>query len=158
MRKTSAILLAAALPMAVQAANTEFTYGGFIKFDAMYSQYGDGAGPTLAVGRDFYVPATILVAGEKGSSTDFNARSSRINFKTVTTLDNGEKVTGFVELDFLTTTEGDERASNSFAPRLRHAYFSYNNVLVGQTWTTFMNVGALPEMVDFFGVSEGTVF
>src|SRR5690606_31766558 len=44
------------------------------------------------------------------------------------------------------------------APRLRHAYFSYNNVLVGQTWTTFMNVGALPEMVDFFGVSEGTVF
>src|SRR5690606_30404251 len=83
---------------------------------------------------------------------------SRFNFKTVTTLDNGEKVTGFVELDFLTHTDGDERASNSYSPRLRHAYFSYNNVLVGQTWTTFMNVGALPEMVDFFGVSEGTVF
>lgn len=162
MRKTSAILLAAALPMAVQAANTEFTYGGFIKFDAMYSQYNDGAAANagaLEVGRDFYVPAAIPTGnGEKTSATDFTARSSRFNFKTVTTLDNGEKVTGFVELDFLTTTEGDERASNSFAPRLRHAYFSYNNVLVGQTWTTFMNVGALPEMVDFFGVSEGTVF
>src|SRR5690606_11373005 len=161
MRKTSAILLAAALPMAVQAANTEFTYGGFIKFDAMYSQYSDGAATNagaLEVGRDFYVPAAIPTAGDSTSSTDFTARSSRFNFKTVTTLDNGEKVTGFVELDFLTTTEGDERASNSFAPRLRHAYFSYNNVLVGQTWTTFMNVGALPEMVDFFGVSEGTVF
>lgn len=161
MRKTSAILLAAALPMAVQAANTEFTYGGYIKFDAMYSQYSDGAaanGGALEVGRDFYVPAAIPTAGEETSSVDFTARSSRFNFKTVTTLDNGEKVTGFVEMDFLTTTEGDERASNSFAPRLRHAYFSYNNVLVGQTWTTFMNVGALPETVDFFGVSESTVF
>src|SRR5690606_37683395 len=160
MRKTSAILLAAALPMAVQAANTEFTYGGFIKFDAMYSQYSDGDLGAGSVGRDFYVPATIpteTATSDSTGSTDFTARSSRFNFKTVTTLDNGEKVTGFVELDFLTTTEGDERASNSFAPRLRHAYFSYNNVLVGQTWTIFMNVGALPEMVDFFGVSDGTV-
>ncbi len=39
MRKTSAILLAAALPMAVQAANTEFSYGGYIKLDAMMSTY-----------------------------------------------------------------------------------------------------------------------
>jgi len=146
--------------MAVQAANTEFTYGGFIKFDAMYSQYGDGDIAAANMGRDFYVPFATPTnsSGNETNALDFSAKSSRFNFKTVTTLDNGEKVTGFVEMDFLGSAQGNEVASNSYSPRLRHAYFSYNNVLVGQTWTTFMNVGALPEMVDFFGVSEGTVF
>src|SRR5690606_4572052 len=108
--------------------------------------------------RDFYVPGTIPTGADKTSSTDLTARSSRFNLKTVTTLDNGEKVTGFVELDFLTHTDGTEANSNSYSPRLRHAFFTYNNLTFGQTWTTFMIVGALPELVDFFGVSEGTVF
>src|SRR5690606_36723831 len=97
-------------------------------------------------------------SGNQNNALDFRAESSRFNFKTVTTLDTGENVTGFVEMDFVGSAQGNEVASNSCSPLLRHAYFSYNNVLVGQTWTTFMNVGALPEMVDFFGVSEGTVF
>jgi hypothetical protein len=82
---------------------------------------------------------------------------SRLNFKTVTTTDSGEKVTGFIEMDFLTTS-GNEVVSNSNSPRLRHAFFTYNNLTFGQTWSTFMNVGALPETVDFLGVSDGTVF
>ncbi|QQD21897.1 porin [Oceanospirillaceae bacterium ASx5O] len=156
MRKTSAILLAAALPMAVQAANTEFTYGGFIKLDAIYSQYNDG--PNDAAGRDYYVPNTTPVGGANDSASfDMHAKTSRFNFKTVTTLDNGEKVTAFVEMDFL-SGGGNEIVSNSYNPRLRHAFFSYNNLTFGQTWSTFMNVGALPETVDFIGVSEGTVF
>ena len=38
MKKTTLLLLAS-LPLAVQAANTEFSYSGFIKVDAMVSQY-----------------------------------------------------------------------------------------------------------------------
>ncbi|MCD8522024.1 MAG: porin [Saccharospirillaceae bacterium] len=161
MRKTSAILLAAALPMAVQAANTEFSYGGYIKLDAMMSTYSDGDIAAASAGRDFYVPATTPTSGgtgEETSSVDFNAKSSRINFKTVTTTDSGEKVTGFVEMDFLLAPGGNEIVSNSYNPRLRHAFFTYNNLTFGQTWSTFMNVGALPETVDFLGVSDGTVF
>lgn len=160
MRKTSAILLAAALPMAVQAANTEFSYGGYIKMDAMMSTYSDGDIGAGSLGRDFYVPSTTPTSGgtgEETSSVDFSAKSSRLNFKTVTTTDSGEKVTGFIEMDFLTTS-GNEVVSNSNSPRLRHAFFTYNNLTFGQTWSTFMNVGALPETVDFLGVSDGTVF
>jgi hypothetical protein len=160
MRKTSAILLAAALPMAVQAANTEFSYGGYIKMDAMMSTYSDGDIGAGSLGRDFYVPSTTPTSGgtsEETSSVDFTAKSSRLNFKTVTTTDSGEKVTGFIEMDFLTTS-GNEVVSNSNSPRLRHAFFTYNNLTFGQTWSTFMNVGALPETVDFLGVSDGTVF
>ncbi|TVV43276.1 DcaP family trimeric outer membrane transporter [Thalassolituus sp. C2-1] len=165
MRKTSAILLAAALPMAVQAANTEFSYGGYIKMDAMMSTYSDGDIGAGSLGRDFYVPSTIQTSGgtgEETSSVDFSAKSSRLNFKTVTTTDSGEKVTGFIEMDFLTALAaggaGNEVVSNSYNPRLRHAFFTYNNLTFGQTWSTFMNVGALPETVDFLGVSDGTVF
>ncbi len=44
------------------------------------------------------------------------------------------------------------------APRLRHAFLTYNNWLFGQTWMTFFNVGALPENLDFVGPAESTIF
>ncbi|MFC3678950.1 DcaP family trimeric outer membrane transporter [Bacterioplanoides pacificum] len=161
MRKTPLILMAAALPMAVNAANTEFSYGGYIKFDAMYSQYSDGDMTAASGGRDFYIPSTIPTSNntaEETSSVDFNARSSRFNFKTDTSLDNGQNISTFVEMDFLLTGDGNEVVSNSYNPRLRHAFIKTGNLLVGQTWSTFMNVDALPETVDFLGVSDGTVF
>lgn len=158
MRKTPIILLAAALPMAVNAANTEFTFGGFIKMDAMLSTYSDGD-VTDGYGRDYYAPSQLVSGTEPDTSElDFTARNSRFNFKTVTQFDNGKAATSFIELDFSTTAGGNEVVSNSYVPRLRHAYVSYDNVLVGQTWSNFMNVGALPEVADFIGPSESTVF
>jgi hypothetical protein len=35
---------------------------------------------------------------------------------------------------------------------------TYNKWLVGQTWMTFFNVGALPENLDFVGPAESTIF
>lgn len=160
MRKTPLILLASALPLAVHAANTEFSYGGYIKMDAMMSTYSDGDVSAADTGREYYTPnstPTSAGTGKETSSFDMSAKSSRFNFKTVTTLENGEKITGFVEMDFL-SGGGNELVSNSYNPRLRHAFFTYNNLTFGQTWSTFMNPGALPETVDFLGVTEGTVF
>ena len=160
MRKTSIILLAAALPMAVQAANTEFKFGGYIKYDAMVSKYSDGEGSDAAtdLAKVFYVPS-LTPTGDSEGRTEFDSgvQTSRFNFKTVTGLDNGEKVVTFIELDFL-SGGGNERVSNSSNPRLRHAFFKYGNYTFGQTWTTFMNPAHLPESVDFLGVSDGTVF
>lgn len=158
MRKTSMILLAAALPMAVQAANTEFKFGGYIKYDAMISKYSDGELKADNLGKQFYVPSVIPTGDQEERTTfDSGVKTSRFNFKTVTGLDNGEKVVSFIELDFL-SGGGDERISNSTNPRIRHAFFKYGNYTFGQTWTTFMNPAHLPESVDFLGVSDGTVF
>ena len=160
MRKTPLILMAAALPMAVNAANTEFSYGGYIKFDAIYSQYSDGDAGT-GLGRDFYVPSATPASagsGEESTKFDMHAKTSRFNFTTNTDFGDGVKVKSFVELDFLGSAQGNEVVSNSYSPRLRHAFLQSGNLLVGQTWSTFMNVGALPETVDFLGVSDGTVF
>ena len=54
--------------------------------------------------------------------------------------------------------QGDERISNSYAPRVRHAFVTYNKWLFGQTWMTFFNVGALPENLDFVGPAESSIF
>ncbi|GGP83181.1 DcaP family trimeric outer membrane transporter [Shewanella ulleungensis] len=139
-------------------AATDMTFGGYIKADVMFSDYGNGAPDSGSLSRQFYVPGTIYGTEGNGKEVvDFQARESRFNFKTVTDVD-GHKLTGFIELDFMTHTDGNERVSNSYSPRIRHAFVSYDEWTIGQTWTTFQNPGALPENLDFVGAPEGTPF
>lgn len=141
-----------------QTANTIFKIGGFVKLDVISSGYDDGDLPAGNLGRDFYVPSSIPVGGENESrDIDFHAKSSRINLESKTEID-GHTIGGFVEFDFLTPSGGNERTTNAYQPQLRHAYLTYNNWLFGQSWTTFQNVAALPEVLDFIGPTDGTVF
>lgn len=136
-----------------------YKFGGFIKATATFSDYSDGDIAEGSLGRDFYVPFTIPTSGTGGDRDfDFGAKESRINFKSSHQLKNGDKITSFIEMDFLGSSQGNELVSNSYSPRLRHAFFTYNNLLVGQTWSTFQDVKALPEAVDFLGASEGIIF
>lgn len=149
-----------ALPAAVQA-ETEASFGGFIKADMMWSDY---SAQTRAgnVGDDFLVPSTIAVGPDKGNSGvfDAHAKTSRIWFKTVTKTDAGS-IKSYIEADF--NASGDERLTNQSAQGLRHAFLDWSysdtgSILMGQTWGTFFNVGALPEAVDFIGPTSGSLF
>jgi hypothetical protein len=73
---------------------------------------------------------------------------------------NGHEVGGKIEFDFLVTNQPfeNERVSNSYLPRMRHAFVTIDNWLIGQTWSTFQDVVALPDNLDFIGPAEGTVF
>lgn len=151
----------AAMAFSFDAGNTQVSVGGYIKVEAMVSDY-DGAPAASGlerIGRDFYVgPSSIPIDDGKGQTVfDMHARQTRFNMKTVTDMD-GEKLTGFLELDFLVTDGGNEVVSNSYVPRLRHAFLSYGNWLFGQTWSTFQNVGALPDTLEFIGPAESTIF
>ena len=109
-------------------------------------------------GREFFVPVIIPVGNALSSERlDLTARESRLNMKGKTTLGD-HKVGMYLEMDFLTTTEGNEVATNSTTPRMRHYFFTFDNWLFGQTWTTFMDTSVLPEAVDFLGAVDGTVF
>jgi len=44
-----------------------------------------------------------------------------------------------------------ETFTNSVGFRLRHAYGTVGGLLVGQTWSTFLDLGAAPDTVDFNG-------
>lgn len=135
-----------------------FKIGGYVKADLIYSDFGDGPVAAASAGRDFYIPGTIPVGGDGESYFDATAKESRVNLKTEHNLDNGSRITTFVEVDFLLSGQGNERVSNSYSPRLRHAFMTYDNWLFGQTWMTFFNVGALPENLDFVGPAESTIF
>lgn len=153
----SASLAGIALPAVGAEVNTTFKVGGFVKLDVISSGYSDGSMEPAALGRDFYIPGSIPVGGEgEGRDIDFHAKSSRLNMESVMTVD-GQKVVGFIEFDFL-TAGSNERTTNAYQPQLRHAYLTYDKWLFGQTWSTFQNVSALPEMLDFIGPTDGTVF
>lgn len=143
-------------------AETQYQFGGFIKFDAIFSQYSD-AQRAGNVGDDFLVPSTIATgdgSAEGDMVFDAHARHSRINFKTTTDTDVGS-VMSFIEMDF--NAGNDERLTNQSSNGLRHAFLAWNkpdgsSITAGQTWSTFFNVGALPEAVDFVGPTSGTIF
>ena len=145
--------------MAEKTHKHSFKFGGYVKLDTIYSDYGSGS--YAGAGRDFYIAGTVPV-GPKGadgeSYLDLHAKESRINFRSTHLLDNGSKLGTFIEMDFLLSGQGNERVSGSYSPRLRHAFLTYNNWLFGQTWMTFFNVGALPENLDFVGPAESTIF
>ncbi|MGV6806301.1 MAG: DcaP family trimeric outer membrane transporter [bacterium] len=150
-------------PILSKAAGTTFDFGGFIKADAISTEYSDRVRHG-GVGDDFFVPSLIAVGDGDGGNErrfDAHAKHSRIWFKTATPTDAGA-VTSYVEMDF-NSQEGDERLTNQVGSGLRHAFLKWDysdtgSLLVGQTWSTFFNVGALPEAVDFIGPTSGTLF
>ncbi|EED32644.1 porin [gamma proteobacterium NOR5-3] len=143
---------------------TRFQYGGYVQLDAIASNYSEGK--PAAVMDDLFVPSLIPVEplsgqGDAYTSTNIHAKSSRFYFGTETNTDAG-KITSRIELDFILSGQGDERVSNSFSSRIRHAYLKWDyapeqSLLAGQAWSTFFNVGALPDLLDFVG-PVGTVF
>ena len=81
---------------------------------------------------------------QKGK-TSFTAQSSRFGFETSTPTQFGTFNTK-LEADFYAYSEGNRNRL-----RLRQAYGEYAGFLVGQTWSTFMDLDDLPETVDFNG-------
>lgn len=138
---------------------TRVTYGGYVKVDAISQRTSGGQVGSGSIVRDFLIPGAIPVGGtSSGFDTDFSARQSRIILQTSTDVGDGHKLGSKIEMDFMVTSGGNERVSNSYTPRLRQAYITFDNWLFGQAWTTFQDVGALPEALDFIGPTPGTVF
>lgn len=124
---------------------TKVAIGGYAKVDVRYVD-GDIAY------QDYWVANFPGGQAIKTSHTGFNVRESRLNFK----VSHGE-VSGFVEFDMY-GGGGNEVISNSSNPRLRHFYINYQSWMVGQNWSTFMPLHALPEALDFGGPHVGEVF
>lgn len=142
-----------------RVGKTTVAYAGYVKVDAIAQRTSGGQLPSGNLLRDFLLPGLIPVGGEgSGYDTDFSARQSRFILKTATDVGAEHTLNSHIELDFMVTDGGDERVSNSYVPRMRQAFITYDNWLFGQAWSTFQNVGALPDSLDFIGTTPGTVF
>lgn len=138
---------------------TRIKIGGFIKTVATFSHWDDGAVAATSLGRDFYLPQAIPVGGKSTTNNDFSAKQTRLWLNLDTSVA-GHVLKGYVETDFQTSagTQGSERTTNGYNLALRRAYVQFDNLTVGQDWSTFQNAATLPESTDFVGPTEGTVF
>jgi hypothetical protein len=136
------------------APGTTFVVTGFVKADAIWTDTSDGELADSSIGRDFYVPSTIPIGNttpDEGTDLNAHIKQSRFNFGTDTILEGGGKDSPRFEIDFYGRADGDQRISNGYGPTVRHAYVTWGNWLVGQTWSNFMDVATLPEAADFIG-------
>lgn len=142
---------------------TRVKIGGFIKMVTTMSRWDDGSVAATSLGRDFYLPSAIpvrtAVPSRSTSNNDYSAKQTRL-WLNLDTRVAGHVLKGYVETDFQTSagTQGSERTTNGYNLALRRAYVQFDNLTVGQDWSTFQNVATLPESTDFVGPTEGTVF
>ncbi|MBL4909266.1 MAG: hypothetical protein JKX78_04450 [Alteromonadaceae bacterium] len=147
-------LLAASALVLSYAANAGFEiklsgedkiiFGGYLKADMRYTS------GTVA-SRDYWI-GTSGVLDKSTSNLNFAVNETRFNTKYI----HGD-VTGFIEMDFFGAAASggyggaNEIFTNSSNPRIRHAFIKYKNILVGQTWSTFVNTSTFAETADFGG-------
>ncbi len=124
--------------------DTTFKLYGYTKLDAIYTDK-DGGGETT------YVPSAVPLDSADVADNAFimHAKQTRLGLFTSTTTDYG-KFNTKIETDFF-GSGGNQTASNSYGLRLRHAYGELGNLLVGQTWSTFIDLASYPETIDFGG-------
>lgn len=109
-------------------------FGGYVKADFIYD-----FNPIDST--DSFITTSIPVGAPDRTNTRAHARQTRLSFDTRWKT-SGRVVQVFVEGDFF---------SDDDQFRLRHAYGEVGSLLVGQTWTTFTDVGAAPATLDFEG-------
>jgi hypothetical protein len=127
---------------------------GYVQLDTTVDFAGRPAGYENSDWATFLgvVPADDSAAGKRAKpQTYFTARTSRFGLQTRTPTGLGELGVR-LEGDF-NAPDGflSETYSNSVGFRLRHAYASLGGLVVGQTWSTFLDLNAAPETVDFNG-------
>lgn len=160
----SAALLAGAVPANAQQdappdwpgsfgvadSQTRFKIGGFARFDFIYDS-------DEIESRCEFITATIATGGGDNSArgsgrTSYCVNPTRLTLESRTPTKLG-RLTTFVSVDFF----GDQ---SSPSLRLRQAYGEIEgalfggDVLVGQAWSTFADLDAWPDILDFEGPSS----
>jgi hypothetical protein len=105
-------------------AGVKLTWGGFLAAESVYRQHNAVA--------DMGTPFTSIPYpfSPLYSEHEFHgsARASRISLLAEGAIDPVQKLAGYYEMDFLGVgVTSNYNQSNSWAPRLRHGYFTYDN-------------------------------
>ncbi|SFL98159.1 DcaP family trimeric outer membrane transporter [Marinobacter zhejiangensis] len=132
----------------LKIGDTTLSFGGFIKADVIYGSNGNGHknGYSIGLPRSFASAA----ATDNDWKVGFTARETRFSIGTETDDVAGHTLRTYLEMDFnqAADSDGNEIVSNSYSPRLRQAYGNWNGWSFGQTYTTFSDLAAMPEILD----------
>lgn len=136
----------------VGGSDTSVKLGGFINVT-----YNQDLGPALDRKNleSFSVPAIpVTTPGrDRKGQAFFDARYSRISLETRTPAA-GSEVRTLIEYDFWSyNNQGSDAQLNPSSSRFRQAFLQWGPWLAGQTWTTFIDLDALPDTIDWGGPS-----
>jgi hypothetical protein len=127
----------------------KMTWGGFLAAETVYRQHNVVSDMGTAFNAIPYPFSPLYDEHEFHGS----ARASRISLLVEGSIDPMQKLAGYYEMDFLGVgVTSNYNQSNSWAPRVRQAYFTYDNsswgwhLLAGQSWSllTQNTVGITP--------------
>lgn len=111
--------------------------GGYAKSDLTFD-------PRPAGDQERFIPSSIPIpAPANVNNSTISVRPSRINVDFLVPTETARTLRFFLEVDFF--------GSSSTTPRLRHAYAQGKNLLIGQTFSNFMDIDASPDTLDFQG-------
>ena len=124
-------------------SGAEFSLSGNVRADASYQAEGG------SLSRLYNQMNSVPLEGNAESSDRLKATLAAtrlgLDFKTPTQVGD---VGGKIEVDFLGVNDG---------LRIRHAYLTYGDWLVGQTWSNFAVPDYMPETIDALGYVGGAV-
>lgn len=137
----------ASKPVMKIASGAEFNLYGNVRADASYQVEGTS--------RDLPYNHINAVALEGNNENSDRLRSTlsatRLGMDFKAPVGAGDKaLSGKIEVDFL----GGDKFDNL---RIRHAYISYANWLIGQTWSNFAVPDYIPETVDALVYAGGSI-
>jgi outer membrane murein-binding lipoprotein Lpp len=157
------------LPNSYRLANgdTSIRVYGIAEFNMIHETRGSNADMDYSTFMP-YAPLRGSADAARKGQTYMHARTSRLGIEAATPTQYGQLV-GKIEGDFNNDPRTGnsavygslgniytQQATNSYNFRLRHAYLQLAGWTVGQTWSTFMDLDATPEVVDFNGPIGGT--
>lgn len=119
--------------------NFIFGVGGYVQVTGVYDFNG-------VQNYNAFTTSSIALKGhQSGASYGLTIGQSRLFFKLVGNTDVG-KLVSYLEMEF----EGPQQT-----PILRQAFVQFRGFLVGQTWSTFGDMTAVPTTIDEEGPSSG---
>lgn len=137
----------ASKPVMKIASGAEFNLYGNVRADASYQ--AEGGLPVRMYNQINAVP--LEGVGERSDEFKSTLAATRLGMDFKAPVGAGDKaLSGKVEVDFLGGASFDNL-------RIRHAYISYANWLIGQTWSNFAVPDYIPETVDALVYAGGSI-
>jgi len=127
----------------IPGTSTIIKLGGYARLDVIADDSNNG-NPNEFIPSSFPVPGQTGAGGPSRSQVE--AKASRVTFELRRPIGESNNLRIYYENDFF----GDS-SSGTMTYRLRHFYGQAWNVLVGQTFSNFMDVDAFPDTLDFEG-------
>lgn len=143
-------------------SDTSLHLYGFAELHLVHEMKGDNSDQDYSTFLP-YAPLNNTPAGNRTGRTYLTGRTTRFGVEASTPSKYGPigiKVEGDFNNDPRTGNSAvygsaanilTQQSTNSYDFRLRHAYGQFGGLLIGQTWSTFMDVDNSPETVDFNG-------